>query len=84
MDKDPQSSNNERMTRQQYRQQQARPDETEEPRQPFSESRAAQKIEEEQLTSEQKMNRLRKRLNIAIISLVVAIVIVYLILFFVK
>lgn len=30
------------------------------------------------------MQRLRKRLNIAIISLVVAIIIVYLILFFVK
>ncbi|WP_318241057.1 hypothetical protein [Limosilactobacillus avistercoris] len=84
MDKDPQNSNSERMTRQQYRQQ-STGDGSEEGRQSFtSQSRTAQKIEQEQLTSEQKMYRLRRRLNIAIIALVIAIIIVYLILFFVK
>ena len=83
MDKDPQN-NNERLTRQQYRQQHTTvSNDSEVVDQPFR-SRVDQKIEQEQLTNEQKMQRLRKRLNIAIISLVVAIIIVYLILFFVK
>ncbi|WP_240411427.1 hypothetical protein [Limosilactobacillus vaginalis] len=83
MDKDPQN-NNERLTRQQYRQQHTTvSNDSEDEQQPFR-SRVDQKIEQEQLTSGQKMQRLRKRLNIAIISLVVAIIIVYLILFFVK
>ena len=82
-DKDPQN-NNERLTRQQYRQQHTTvSNDSEDEQQPFR-SRVDQKIEQEQLTNEQKMQRLRKRLNIAIISLVVAIIIVYLILFFVK
>ena len=83
MDKDPQN-NIERLTRQQYRQQQTTGSNDGEEEQQLSRSRADQKIEQEQLISEQKMQRLRKRLNIAIISLVVAIIIVYLILFFVK
>ena len=83
MDKDPQN-NNERLTRQQYRQQQTTGSNDGEEEQQLSRSRADQKIEQEQITSEQKIQRLRKRLNIAIISLVVAIIIVYLILFFVK
>lgn len=83
MDKDPQN-NNEWLTRQQYRQQHTTvSNDSEDEQQPFR-SRVDQKIEQEQLTNEQKMQRLRKRLNIAIISLVVAIIIVYLILFFVK
>ena len=83
MDKDPQN-NNERLTRQQYRKQHTTVyNDSEDEQQPFR-SRVDQKIEQEQLTNEQKMQRLRKRLNIAIISLVVAIIIVYLILFFVK
>ena len=83
MDKDPQN-NNERLTRQQYRQQHTTvSNDSEDEQQPFR-SRVDQKIEQEQLTNEQKMQRLRKRLNIAIISLVVAIIIVYLILFFGK
>lgn len=82
MDKDPQN-NGERLTRQQYRQQQAVSNDSAEKRQ-FSRTRTDQEIEQEQLTSEQKMHRLRKRLNIAIVSLVVAIVIVYLILFLIK
>ena len=83
MDKDPQN-NNERLTRQQYRQQHTTvSNDSEDEQRPFR-SRVDQKIEQEQLTNEQKMQRLRKRLNIAIISLVVAIIIVYLILFFVK
>ena len=83
MDKDPQN-NNERLTRQQYRQQHTTvSNDSEDEQQPFR-SRVDQKIEQEQLTNEQKMQRLRKRLNIAIISLVVAIISVYLILFFVK
>ncbi|MGM9909782.1 MAG: hypothetical protein ACI31O_08120 [Limosilactobacillus vaginalis] len=83
MDKDPQN-NNERLTRQQYRQQHTTvSNDSEDEQQPFR-SRVDQKIEQEQLTNGQKMQRLRKRLNIAIISLVVAIIIVYLILFFVK
>ena len=83
MDKDPQN-NNERLTRQQYRQQHTTvSNDSEDEQQPFR-SRVDQKIEQEQLTNEQKMQRLRKRLNIAIISLGVAIIIVYLILFFVK
>ncbi|MFC2671941.1 hypothetical protein [Limosilactobacillus vaginalis] len=83
MDKDPQN-NNERLTRQQYRQQHTTvSNDSEDEQQPFR-SRVDQKIEQEQLTNEQKMQRLRKWLNIAIISLVVAIIIVYLILFFVK
>ena len=83
MDKDPQN-NNERLTRQQYRQQHTTvSNDSEDEQQPFR-SRVDQKIEQEQLTNEQKMQLLRKRLNIAIISLVVAIIIVYLILFFVK
>lgn len=83
MDKDPQN-NNERLTRQQYRQQHTTvSNDSEDEQQPFR-SRVDQKIEQEQLTNEQKMQRLRKRLNIAIINLVVAIIIVYLILFFVK
>ena len=77
MDKDPQN-NNERLTRQQYRQQHTTvSNDSEDEQQPFR-SRVDQKIEQEQLTNEQKMQRLRKRLNIAIISLVVAIIIVYL------
>ena len=83
MDKDPQN-NNERLPRQQYLQQHTTvSNDSEDEQQPFR-SRVDQKIEQEQLTNEQKMQRLRKRLNIAIISLVVAIIIVYLILFFVK
>ena len=83
MDKDPQN-NNERLTRQQYRQQHTTvSNDSEDEQQPFR-SRVDQKIEQEQLTNEQKMHRLRKWINIAIISLVVAIIIVYLILFFVK
>ena len=83
MDKDPQN-NNERLTRQQYSQQHTTFSiDSEDEQQPLR-ARVEQNIEQEQLTNEQKMQRLRKRLNIAIISLVVAIIIVYLILFFVK
>ena len=68
MDKDPQN-NNERLTRQQYRQQHTTvSNDSEDEQQPFR-SRVDQKIEQEQLTNEQKMQRLRKRLNIAIIKL---------------
>lgn len=61
MDKDPQN-NNERLTRQQYRQQHTTvSNDSEDEQQPFR-SRVDQKIEQEQLTNEQKMQRLRKRL----------------------
>lgn len=84
MNNEPQNDNGEeRLTRQQYRQQQTSSDD-ERREQSFSRSRAEQKIEQEQLTSEQKMHRLRKRLNIAIVALIAAIIVVYLILFFVK
>lgn len=78
------------MTRQQYRQQSndfgsLRERERDgEQRQPFSKSRAAQRNEQEQLSSEEKTQQLKRRLNIAIVGLIIAIIIVYLILFFVK
>lgn len=89
MDKRSQSDES-RMTRQQYRQQAANTQDelihrrSQQGVEPEMESRTAQKIESEQLTSEEKMNRLKKRLNVVIGCVVVAIVIVYLILFLVK
>lgn len=90
MDKNPQNETESRMTRQQYRQQSndfgsLRERERDgEQRQPFSKSRAAQRNEQEQLSSEEKTQRLKRKLNIAIVGLIIAIIIVYLILFFVK
>ena len=62
------------MTRQQYRQQSndfgssLGNEENGGQRQPFSESRAAQRNEQEQLSSEEKSQRLKRKLNIAIVG----------------
>jgi uncharacterized membrane protein YvbJ len=90
VDKNPQNETESRMTRRQYRQQSndfgssLGNEENGDQRQPFSGSRAAQRNEQEQLSSEEKTQRLKRKLNIAIVGLIIAIIIVYLILFFVK
>lgn len=70
------------MSRQQYRQQQAQ--KTSLADQPAGEQRRQTVLDQQrQMLVEEKVNRLKHRLNIAIIGLVIAIIIVYLILFFV-
>lgn len=70
------------MSRQQYRQQQAQQASFAD--QPAGEQRRQTVLDQQRQTLvEEKVNRLKHRLNIAIIGLVIAIIIVYLILFFV-
>ena len=83
----PQDGQQSRMSRSQYLQQQREADQqpVQEPRQesaqPYSREAAANQRHEESVV--EKTNRLKRRLNITIIALVAAIIIVYLILFYV-
>ncbi|MEY8441934.1 hypothetical protein AALA17_04640 [Lactobacillaceae bacterium 24-114] len=72
-----------RLTRQQYRQQNSRETEKKTPDVNEPLQRSAARRNEENSTTEQKIARLKKRLNIAILVLLAAIIVVYLILFLV-
>lgn len=83
MNNQPQSSQDSEpfVSRQQYRQQQAEhrqavPEDQPQRRQDLADERTG-------LSREEKINRLKRRLNIAIVALIVAIIVVYLILFYV-
>lgn len=82
---DDQQSTTPFVSRQQYRQQQANQGADQEGRQPESErpNRKESLDQLHQANEDEKVNRLKRRLNIAIACLIVAIIVVYLILFYV-